>query len=55
MRALLRWGSLLGSGAALYALGAARVHHRNFLLFLTILLTLAVLTVVAFLFTKEAE
>jgi uncharacterized ion transporter superfamily protein YfcC len=55
VRALLRWGSLLGSGAALYALGAARLHHRHFLLFLAILLALALLMVVAFLITKEGE
>lgn len=54
MRALLRWSSLLGSGAALYAMGAARFHHHNFPLFLALLLALALLTVAVFLFTREA-
>lgn len=54
MRLLLRWTSLLGSGAALYALGTARFHHQNFSLFLMLLLALALLTVMVFLLTREA-
>lgn len=53
MRPLLRWISLGGSGAALYALGAARFHHHNFPLFLALLLALALLTVAVFLFTRD--
>jgi hypothetical protein len=51
---LLRWSSLLGSGAILYALGAARVHHHNFPLFLAVVLALALVTVAVFVWTREA-
>ncbi|MBI4241425.1 MAG: hypothetical protein HY613_06880 [Candidatus Rokubacteria bacterium] len=54
MRPLLRWISLIGSGAVLYGLGVARFHHQNFSLFLALLLALAVLTVVVFLLTRDA-
>jgi hypothetical protein len=55
VRPLLRWISLLGSGAALYALGVARFHHQNFPVFLALLLGLALLIVLAFLFTRETR
>ena len=54
MRPLLRWISLLASGLVLYALGAARFHHHNFPVFLALLLALALVTLVVFLFTREA-
>lgn len=53
MRQLLRWISLAGSAGTLYALGVARVHHSRFGLFLALLLALALVTLVVFLFTRD--
>lgn len=54
-RSLLRWTSLVASGAVLAALGAARVHHGNFSLFLLILVALALGTVTVFVLTRGDE
>jgi len=55
VRSILRWSSLVASGAVLAALGARRVHHGSFPLFLLICVALALLVVVVFLLTRRAE
>lgn len=55
MRSVLRWSSLVASGAVLAALGARRVHHGSFPLFLLICVALALLVVVVFLLTRRDE
>lgn len=55
MRSLLRWASLVASGAVLGAVGAARLHHYNFPLFLAILLALSLVAVVVILLTRGDE
>ena len=52
MRSLLRWSSLVASAVVLGALGASRVHHTSFPLFLAVLLALSLGTVVVFLATR---
>ncbi|MBI4256403.1 MAG: hypothetical protein HY616_15135 [Candidatus Rokubacteria bacterium] len=55
MRSILRWSSLVASGAVLAALGARRVHLASFPLFLLICVALALLVVVVFLLTRPDE
>lgn len=55
MRSLLRWSSLVASGAVLAALGARRVHLASFPLFLVICVALALFVVVVFLLTRRDE
>lgn len=54
-RSLLRWTSLVASGAVLAVLGARRVHLGNFPLFLAFVVVLAALVVVVFLLTRGDE
>lgn len=55
MRSLLRWTSLVGGAAVLYALGVRRLHLHDFPVFLVILLVLSVLIVVVFLLTRADD
>lgn len=55
MRSLLRWTSLVLAAAVLYPLGARGFHHRQFDLFLGIVLGLAALIVVVFLTTSTPD
>lgn len=48
---MLRWASLGGMAVALAALGAARTHQQNFVLFLGIVLGLALAVVAVFVVT----
>jgi hypothetical protein len=52
MRSALRWTSLAVTGAVLYALGAKGFHHRQFDLFLAVVLGLAALVVLCFVLTS---
>lgn len=52
MRSALRWTSLGVTGAVLYGLGAKGFHHRQFDLFVAVVLGLAVLIVLAFVLTS---
>jgi len=55
LRSLLRWTSLVASGAVLAVLGARRVHLGNFSLFLAVVVVLALAVVVVFLLTRSDE
>jgi hypothetical protein len=55
LRPLLRWTSLVASGALLAVLGAAGTHQRNFPLFLAAVLGLSVLAVAIFVATADSR
>ena len=55
LRPLLRWTSLVGSAVLLGTLGVANMHQQNFILFLTAVLGLCVLTVAVFVLTEPAR
>ena len=48
---MLRWASLGGMAVGLAALGAARTHQQNFVLFLVLVLGLALAVVAVFVVT----
>lgn len=53
LRPLLRWISLVADVALLWALGAAGMHQRNFVLFLAAVMVAAATTAAVFVATAD--